>query len=127
MITQIVKAHIVNRNDDIELLQASTMVFQSGEVVIARVATTQVDANGVTIPINMMKVGDGVHTFSELSWMMCPASDVYPWAKTETLQYVDLPEDLINKVQDYEQRLKTLEAKTISVSETTLVFSSTTQ
>lgn len=125
MITQTWTAHIVSRNDDLEALQNSSLIFMEGEVVLAKIATNHVDANGVTIPIYMMKIGDGIHTFNELSWIMCPASDVYSWAKAETLQYVDLPQELKNKVQEFEERLTSLEAKTVSVSGTTLVFSST--
>ena len=31
-----------------------------------------------------MKVGDGVHTFSQLNWFQAVAADVYDWAKAST-------------------------------------------
>lgn len=50
-----------------------------GEVCLCEVAAATTGG----IPTVLFKVGDGVHTFSELNWATAPAADVYEWAKAE--------------------------------------------
>ena len=68
----------------------SGKVLKAGEVVLAKVGTTQA-VGQVSEPIWMMKVGDGTKTVENLPWLVAPAADVYGWAKKASLDANDLP------------------------------------
>ena len=59
-----------------------TFIPLAGEICIA------VDGDAV-----LAKVGDGEKTFEQLKWLQAVASDVYDWAKKDTLDFADLSED----------------------------------
>lgn len=70
--------------DTLENWNKSTLVLMSGEVAIATVAAGGSNA-GLTEPVQMIKIGDGSSTFSQLDWALyAKASDVYSWAKAAT-------------------------------------------
>lgn len=66
---------------------ASSITLKKGEVAITTVETKQTNANGaiVTVPVTLMKVGDGEKKFSALPWTSALAADVYAWAKENAL------------------------------------------
>jgi hypothetical protein len=70
---------------------ASSITLKKGEVAITTVETKQTNANGaiVTVPVTLMKVGDGEKKFSALPWVSALAADVHAWAKENAL-YFDL-------------------------------------
>lgn len=68
--------------DTLENWGKSTLVLKRGEVAFATVAASA--GTGLTEPVVMMKIGDGDHTFSELTWdFYAKASDVLAACKTE--------------------------------------------
>lgn len=76
-------------------------VLKEGEVAFATVAATA--GNGLTEPVIMAKIGDGTNTFNGLGWdFYAKASDVYGWAKKETIEEA-LGADLVNAIKtDYD-------------------------
>lgn len=77
--------------------------LRKGEVAIATVATDEEVAaasklTGGQPPQVLIKVGDGIHKFSELPYITAKAGDVYSWAKEKTLKYEALPKDLKDKI-----------------------------
>lgn len=85
---KIINTRIVLTHDEYSAL--SSKKLKAGEVVLAKVGTTE--ANGkVSEPIWMMKVGDGTSTVASCPWLVAPAADVYDWAKKENLEASALP------------------------------------
>lgn len=75
------KTRIALKYDSYSNWQNSTVILKAGEVAICTIPTGA-SVNGIAEPpAILMKVGDGTHKFSELSWMQAVASDVYSWAK----------------------------------------------
>lgn len=77
--------------------------LRKGEVAIATVDTDEEVAAASKLaggqpPQVLIKVGDGVHKFSELPYITAKAGDVYSWAKEKTLKYEALPKDLKDKI-----------------------------
>lgn len=69
--------------DTLENWGKSSLVLKKGEVAFATIAASA--GTGLTEPVCMMKIGDGEHTFSELTWdFYAKASDVLASAKSET-------------------------------------------
>jgi len=88
MATKTINTRIVLTHDEYSAL--SDKVLKAGEVVLAKVGTTE--ANGkVSEPIWMMKVGDGNSTVAACPWLVAPAADVHEWAKKAALDANDLP------------------------------------
>ena len=81
MSENILKTRIQLKFDTESNWNNSTIQLKAGEVAVAQVAagTSAEGFNNVGI-----KVGDGLHTFSELNWLQAIAGDVYDWAKAET-------------------------------------------
>lgn len=69
-----------------------------GEVCIATVPLNK----GVihNAPAVLLKVGDGVTTFSNLPWASALATDVYGWAKKSSLEFGDLSNDFIESLDE---------------------------
>ena len=68
--------------DTLENWKESSLVLKKGEVAFATVAASE--GLGLTDPVVMMKIGDGEHTFSELTFdFYAKASDVLAACKSE--------------------------------------------
>lgn len=89
---------IINKNATAEEWASSNLTLKKGEIALAQI--TSADGGNYSVPTYAMKIGDGTHTFSQLNWLVAPASDVYDWAKQPSLRYSDLPEDLKNKIKE---------------------------
>lgn len=64
--------------------EANQFVLKKGEPAFATVAATA--GSGLKEPVIMVKIGDGSHTFNELTWdFYAKASDVHEWAKAAGL------------------------------------------
>lgn len=97
------KTRIVLKNDSLENWNAEgSIVLKQGEIGLARVNINVADGEGgyLTKPVYLMKVGHDNKKFSELEWLAAPASDVYGWAKKESMEYADLPETLRTEIDD---------------------------
>lgn len=96
------KTRIVLKNDSLENWNAEgSIVLKQGEIGLARVnVDIAKDGTGakLTKPVYLMKVGDGEQAFSALEWLAAPASDVYAWAKKQSLDAADLPEIPASKI-----------------------------
>lgn len=92
--TKKINTRIQNKVDVLENWQASKSVLLNGEIAITRVKTSEKynPINGQTEPEweLLMKVGDGVHTFTDsaLPWLSAKAADVYDWAKNKNIEDV---------------------------------------
>lgn len=103
MAEKTIKTRIINKHGALADWLNSSTILKAGEIALAYVETTKPDGQGgtYTIPTYLMKVGDDVHTFSELEWVAAPASDVYAWAKKENLALADIPMvDVVNTLKD---------------------------
>ena len=69
------KTRIMLKYDTLTNWEASSLILKKGEMAIATVA------DGIS-PV--AKIGDGTHTFKDLSVMGALAADVYSWAKQES-------------------------------------------
>lgn len=77
--------------------------LRKGEVAIATVTTDEEVSSASKLtggqpPQVLIKVGDGIHKFSELPYITAKAGDVYSWAKEKTLKYDALPKELKDKI-----------------------------
>jgi len=96
IIEKTLQTRIINKHAAYSDWAASDLVLLDGEIALAKftVAQEATDANGnVTVqyvPTYLMKIGDGTNKFSALSWLSAPASDVYAWAKSKSINDVDL-------------------------------------
>ena len=97
---KLIETRIINRHDTLENWKKSGLKLKDGEIALAYIEKEEVNidaaGNKVTtvVPTYLMKIGQDGKTFSELRWLAAPASDVYAWAKTEKLEYNNLPETL---------------------------------
>lgn len=97
MAEKIIQTRIINKNSALtEWLNGNFNLadgvegverLKKGEIALAYVETVRPSSNGElkTVPIYLMKVGDGISSFSDLEWLSAPASDVYSWAKASEL------------------------------------------
>ena len=86
-IEKTMNTRIVLKNDTLKALNESTFIPKKGEVLLASVDVAQ--HNGQVVPTYLIKVGDGVNTFSQLNYAAAQAADVYNWAKQSGLTVVD--------------------------------------
>lgn len=86
MAEKTLNTRIILKHGELAALNASNVVLKKGEVALASITT-----GNVAVPTFLMKVGDGSKTFKELNWLAAPASDVYSWAKKESLDLDDIP------------------------------------
>lgn len=79
---KMLNVRIKNKIHDYESWIANDPVLLEGEPAFVTVANVQ---DGVIneVPCVMLKVGDGIHKFSELDWLYSKSSDVYSWAKAK--------------------------------------------
>jgi hypothetical protein len=83
MATTTLNTRIALKYDTLANWNASEFILKKGEVAICSLATGET-AEQSTPPAVLLKVGDGVHKFSELPWASGLAADVYGWAKAAT-------------------------------------------
>ena len=83
MATTTLNTRIALKYDTLANWNASEFILKKGEVAICSLATGET-AEQSTPPAVLLKVGDGVHKFSELPWASALAADVYGWAKAAT-------------------------------------------
>lgn len=81
MAEKILQTRIQLKYDTYANWEASTFILKEGEVAICTVPTGTDSAPSNSLPALLMKVGDGLHKFSELPWLQAQAADVYNWAK----------------------------------------------
>lgn len=62
-----------------------SLVLLKGEVGIC-----EAPSENNTAPTILFKVGDGIKTFEQLSWVSAKAADVYSWAKVPTAEEISL-------------------------------------
>lgn len=83
MATTTLNTRIALKYDTLANWNASEFILKKGEVAICSLATGET-AEQSTPPAVLLKVGDGIHKFSELPWASALAADVYSWAKAAT-------------------------------------------
>lgn len=81
MATKTLKTRIKLKHDSFENWSAAGNQYRllKGEIACATIDTA--DPANKKLPPVMFKVGDGEHTFNELTWASALAADVYDWAK----------------------------------------------
>lgn len=94
MAEKTINTRIINKNATSSQWSTSALVLKKGEIALAQI--TSAEGGNYDVPTYAMKIGDGTHTFSQLNWLVAPASDVYDWAKKPSLEYSDLPTTEIN-------------------------------
>lgn len=81
------QTRIALKIDDLSAWEASSIILKAGEVALVRFPETQHIMNNdkeqdkLVPPAVSMKIGDGIHTFSQLPYVQAIAGDVYNWAK----------------------------------------------
>lgn len=95
MATKTVQTRIKNKIDWLANWQSSTAPLLAGEIALVRVATGENYVNPVTgksepVVELLLKVGDGTTAFNALPWLSAKASDVYDWAKTPSIDDVQV-------------------------------------
>jgi len=91
-----IKTRIITKNDELTAWENSSLTLLEGEIVLAKVTTT--DAQGNEIPHFLAKVGKGDATFAGSPWLYAKAQDVYGWAKKSSLDVADIPALDISKI-----------------------------
>lgn len=92
-ITKEINTRIKNKIDDLGAWTSTEEILLDGEIALIRVNTTITDpATGdtVTVPVMLMKVGDGESPFSKLPWLSAKAADVSDWAKVSHAEDIDI-------------------------------------
>lgn len=89
------QTRIALKIDDLSAWEASSIILKPGEVALVRFPEKQNIMNNdkeqdkLVPPAVSMKIGDGIHTFSQLPYVQAIAGDVYNWAKQpEKPEYV---------------------------------------
>lgn len=109
MAEKVLNTRIVIKNDTLEAFNKSTFIPKKGELLLAQVDVWQIDSvtqEKVLVPTYLMKVGDGIHVFSQLNWVAAQAADVHDWAKAKTKpsytagEITGLSDYISGKVQD---------------------------
>ena len=81
MAEKVIKTRILLKIDTYENWMKSSLILKKGEVAICEVPTGDTSGSSNYLPASLIKIGDGVHTFSELKWLQGVAADVPTWAK----------------------------------------------
>ncbi len=96
VIEKTLNTRIVNKHGTYAEWAGSNITLKKGEIALVEFTTKQTatDENGkITVqyvPTYLMKIGDGSTPFSGLNWLSAPASDVYDWAKSASINDVDI-------------------------------------
>lgn len=88
-LTNEIKTRILLRYDSLANWTTTNPVLKAGEIALvttgpAKDTSAVTPDSGAQHPL-LMKVGDGTHNFSELTWSSALAADVYAWAKQASL------------------------------------------
>lgn len=88
-LTNEIKTRILLRYDSLANWTTTDPILKAGEVALvttgpAKDTSAVTPDSGAQHPL-LMKVGDGTHKFSELTWSSALAVDVYAWAKQASL------------------------------------------
>lgn len=81
MATKTLSTRIQSRIDTYENWMKSELILLKGEIALCLIPTGTENSGSVSLPSTMMRIGDGVHKFSELPWFQAIGADIYPWAK----------------------------------------------
>lgn len=81
MATKTLNTRIQSRIDTYENWMKSELILLKGEIALCLIPTDTENSGSVSLPSTMMRIGDGVHKFSELQWFQAIGADIYPWAK----------------------------------------------
>lgn len=98
------QAKIVLRHDSFEAWTTSPgkdFVLLKGEIGICEYLST--DSSGAISSTMLFKIGDGDKSFEQLPWAAASAADVYSWAKSETVELVELLDADTNEPKQYLQ------------------------
>ena len=104
MATYILNARQRQKYDDIESWIKNDPVLERGEIAVT-VIDTAVKGTANYVPSILFKVGDGEKKFSELDFTYALSADVYAWAKKESLEYGDLPAELISMIDELQESI----------------------
>lgn len=87
MAEKIINTRVKLKIDTIDNWKSNNPVLFKGEIALVEVGTAQ---EGVVnyVPSVMAKVGDGTHTFNELSWLYSRAADVPAYAKKSEADFI---------------------------------------
>ena len=114
MAQKTLQTRIINKHGALSAWNESSLKLKEGEIALAYVEVATQDARGniITVPTYVMKVGhtdaDGnEQTFKDLPFLAAPASDVYSWAKEESLSYASLPDQLRQEVATLKSQMGT--------------------
>ena len=88
VIEKTLNTRIVNKHGTYAEWTSSNITLKKGEIALVEFATTESD--GSSSSTYLMKIGDGTTAFSGLNWLSAPASDVYDWAKSASINDVDI-------------------------------------
>jgi len=88
VIEKTLNTRIVNKHGTYAEWTSSNITLKKGEIALVEFATTESD--GSSSSTYLMKIGDGSTAFSGLNWLSAPASDVYDWAKSASINDVDI-------------------------------------
>lgn len=107
MANNTITARVQLRYDTYSRWMASDVILLAGEIAVAAFPYSHSITNTDVTPENTppaigIKVGDGVHYFSELPWLQAVAADVYSWAKSENKPTYSATE--ISGLADYIQQ-----------------------
>lgn len=81
MATKTLNTRIQSRIDTYENWMKSELILLKGEIALCLIPTDTENSGSVSLPSTMMRIGDGVHKFSDLPWFQAIGADIYPWAK----------------------------------------------
>ena len=105
MAQKILQTRIINKHGALATWNESSLKLKEGEIALAYVEVATKDSKGniITVPTYVMKVGHNdaegnEQAFKDLPFLAAPASDVYSWAKEESLSYESLPDQLRQEV-----------------------------
>ena len=108
MAENVLAVHLLLRYDTYSNWMNSNTILMTGEAAVAifprmtTIARTDITPEN-TPPAVGVKIGDGVHYFSELPWLQAVAADVYNWAKSSTKPSYEASEilGLANYIEQY--------------------------
>lgn len=98
MADKTLKTRILLKIDTYENWMNSSLILKKGEAAICEIPTGDTSNSSQYLPANLIKIGDGIHTFSELKWLQSVAADVPSWAKQAT---PSIPAANITGLADY--------------------------
>lgn len=114
MAQKTLQTRIINKHGALAAWNESSLKLKEGEIALAYVEVATQDGKGniITVPTYVMKVGHkdaegNEQAFKDLPFLAAPASDVYPWAKEESLSYANLPEQIRQEVATLKSQMGT--------------------